>query len=102
MDGYKCEGVDKFYVYILHSIGSGKYYIGQTNNIERRLYEHNEGEESSYTSKFRPWKLLVCIPVDTRSAAVKIERYLKKKPRVYIDRVVSEKELQDYIVHRFS
>jgi predicted GIY-YIG superfamily endonuclease len=31
-----------FFVYILRSETSGKLYIGQTNNMDRRLREHNE------------------------------------------------------------
>ena len=31
-----------FYVYILRSQKSGKLYTGQTNNLDRRLVEHND------------------------------------------------------------
>ena len=43
-----------FYVYIIECSDSS-YYTGVTNDLERRLYEHNEGETSnSYTAKRRP------------------------------------------------
>ncbi|MFP4042588.1 MAG: GIY-YIG nuclease family protein [Bacteroidales bacterium] len=43
-----------FFVYILYSENFDKYYVGHTNNIERRLQEHNSDEFSHYyTSKFK-------------------------------------------------
>ena len=35
------------YVYILKSLKDKKYYIGATNNLERRLNEHNSGKTKS-------------------------------------------------------
>ncbi|NPV12215.1 MAG: GIY-YIG nuclease family protein [Ignavibacteria bacterium] len=34
---------EKFYVYILHSLKTNRYYVGQTNDLERRLMYHNSG-----------------------------------------------------------
>jgi len=46
------------YFYIIQSKDNGgKFYIGSTNNIQRRLYEHNNSNKSGYTNKFRPWRL---------------------------------------------
>jgi putative endonuclease len=36
-----------FYVYILFSPASDKYYIGHTPDVEKRLYEHNHPQEVS-------------------------------------------------------
>ena len=47
------------YVYILKCSDSS-YYIGVTNNIERRLAEHHYGEIKSYTSSRLPVKLVWC------------------------------------------
>ncbi|MBI2096105.1 MAG: GIY-YIG nuclease family protein, partial [Candidatus Taylorbacteria bacterium] len=30
-----------FYVYVLRSLKNGRFYIGCTNNLERRIFEHN-------------------------------------------------------------
>ena len=46
-----------FYIYILYSPSSDKYYVGYTNNYQRRLIEHNTSEKTTYTSKHRPWSL---------------------------------------------
>lgn len=46
-----------YYVYILQSEKDGRFYIGFTDDIERRLIEHNEGK-SLATKPFRPYKLI--------------------------------------------
>ena len=46
-----------FYIYILYSLASDKYYIGYSNNAHRRLIEHNSKQINSFTSKHRPWIL---------------------------------------------
>lgn len=43
-----------YVVYILFSDKLGTYYVGQTNNIEKRLITHNKGGKK-YTSKGIPW-----------------------------------------------
>lgn len=44
-------------IYILKSINHSKTYVGYTNNLKRRLIEHNSGR-SSYTKIYKPWKLI--------------------------------------------
>ncbi|WP_211315893.1 GIY-YIG nuclease family protein [Maribacter polysiphoniae] len=51
----------EFVVYILYSESLGKYYVGQTNNIQKRLITHNRGGKK-YTSKGRPWILIKTYP----------------------------------------
>lgn len=45
-----------YYIYILQSQLNNRYYIGSTNNIERRLKDHNSGKVFS-TKPFIPWML---------------------------------------------
>jgi predicted GIY-YIG superfamily endonuclease len=66
------------------------------------MIAHNERSENSYTSKYRPWELKIAICVESRSVAMKIEKYLKKKNRNFINRVIKEQELRDYITARYS
>ena len=64
-------------VCILRSIDCpAQRYIGLTDNVDRRLVEHNSGH-SPHTSKFCPWKLEVVIGFAEKSKAVAFERYLK-------------------------
>lgn len=92
----------KFKVYILYSINHNKFYIGQTSNIEQRMIQHNSTSVNSYTAKFRPWVLTISLDTKTRAHAMKIEKYLKKKPREFIKRVIDEADLQKYILEKFE
>jgi putative endonuclease len=65
-----------YMTYVLQSIKTGEYYIGQTENICDRLIQHNDGLNRS-TKYARPWKLAHCEEFETRSEAIKRERYLK-------------------------
>ena len=47
-----------YYLYILYSEKYDRYYVGQTNDPERRLEEHNSALKNSYTAKYRPWKMV--------------------------------------------
>ena len=75
---------NKWRVYYLYSKKIDKYYIGKTNNLTRRLKEHNNKEEK-FTKRGTPWKLISYIDCANNSEAVKIENTLKKqKNRKYI------------------
>ena len=66
-----------FYVYILQSLQDGEhFYCGFTNDVGRRLAEHNEGE-SGHTKSHRPWRLKTCIAFTDRARATEFEFYLK-------------------------
>lgn len=65
-------------VYILQSSATGKYYVGQTKDIEERLKRHNEGRVKS-TSHGLPWNLVHTIPVRNRSEALILESKIKKR-----------------------
>jgi len=69
-----------FFVYIIESFATGKRYIGQTNELESRLAEHNNPGHNpmKYTSKQAgPWKLIHHEEHTNRSEAMKRERWLK-------------------------
>jgi putative endonuclease len=64
-------------VYILQSFKTGTLYIGHTNNLTRRVAEHNNGYGGKYTRQNGPWILLYSESCPDRSSAIKRERYLK-------------------------
>ncbi|MEQ8217925.1 MAG: GIY-YIG nuclease family protein [Arenibacter sp.] len=68
----------EYVVYILFSETTDRYYVGQTNNIEKRLVTHNNGGKK-YTSKGRPWILINTYPCTDRIEAVQLERKIKKR-----------------------
>ncbi len=58
-------------VYVLYSSSHNKIYIGQTDNLERRLSEHNTGLLSAYTKRYKPWQVVYTEEYKTRSEALK-------------------------------
>jgi putative endonuclease len=66
-----------FYVYILQSLKDEKMYTGYTNNLKRRLFEHNEGLNSS-TKYRRPLKLVYYEAYISQTDAMKREVNLKR------------------------
>jgi putative endonuclease len=65
-----------FFVYILYSADFDKYYIGQTNDIKKRLSRHNNGSVKS-TKPYQPWLLAYTEKFNIRAEAMNREKYLK-------------------------
>jgi putative endonuclease len=88
-----------FCVYILYSEPFHKYYVGHTNDIQRRLSEHNELSLTSYTFKYRPWKLMAQIEIsETRDIAMKVEKYIKsQKRKSFIELVIKKSNDIDFV-----
>ncbi len=64
------------YVYILKSGKNGKLYKGCTNDLKRRVREHNSGQ-STFTGNNGPWKLIYYEAFADKSEAIREERFLK-------------------------
>ena len=78
-----------FFVYILQSQSSSRYYVGQTQDLEGRLSYHNANYSKSLKNR-GPWKLVYREEYATLSEAVKRERQIKSwKDRNMIERLVS-------------
>ncbi|MFA6257435.1 MAG: GIY-YIG nuclease family protein [Candidatus Paceibacterota bacterium] len=65
-----------YFLYILKSTVSLKSYVGITNNLNRRLAEHNSGK-SFYTKRHCPWTMIYNEKYDSLKEARKREKYLK-------------------------
>ena len=66
----------KYFVYILKSTATGKFYAGQTYSVEKRLQEHNEG--LSRSTKFgRPWIVVWTKEANSRNEAMEWEKKIK-------------------------
>lgn len=64
-----------WYVYIL-KMADGKYYVGSTNNLKRRIEEHTKGHD--ITTKWRlPVVLESYIAVKSEMTVRHLEKYLK-------------------------
>jgi putative endonuclease len=66
-----------FFVYLLQNTESKDLYIGYTNNIKRRLKEHNN-KENFHTGKYKGyWKIIYCEIYRSQEDAVTREQKLK-------------------------
>ena len=63
-------------VYVIQSEVYNRRYTGMTQDVEKRVAEHNDGKTKS-TKGFRPWKLIYQEEVGERAEARKRELYLK-------------------------
>jgi len=66
-----------FFVYIVQC-NDNSYYIGHTENLEKRISEHNEGKCAGYTSKRLPVQLVYFYEFETRAEAIEAEHKIKK------------------------
>jgi putative endonuclease len=65
-------------VYILYSSSLQRYYVGYTDDLNRRLAQHNAGK-GNYTSKGIPWIVIHQFECNSKSEAVKLEMKIKKR-----------------------
>jgi putative endonuclease len=81
-----------FLVYVLVSATTGKRYIGQTDDLERRLSEHNNPTHNvrKYTSRHAGlWRLVHSEGFSTRPEAMRHEKFLKSGAgRAWLDREI--------------
>jgi len=47
------------YVYVLRSLKDGRFYVGYTENLEKRIAEHNDGKSASTKNRI-PLELVYC------------------------------------------
>ena len=77
-----------YFVYILRSLKNDTYYKGITDNLERRLLEHNSKKEHS-TARYVPWEMVWFCEKRNKSEAVILENKLKN--------ITSKKKLEVFI-----
>jgi len=68
--------MNTFWVYIL-KCADDSYYVGHTDNIEKRIAEHRCKKYSGYTSKRLPVKLVYSCSFNTRNQAFEAEQKIK-------------------------
>jgi len=77
-------------VYVLRSEKNDRYYIGSTNNLERRLEEHRKGSVRA-TSNLRPLSLVFQQEYETLREARRMEWKLKRfKRKDIVARIIQE------------
>lgn len=67
-----------FFIYVLYSESLARYYVGSTENIDKRLFAHNTGK-AKFTSRGKPWRLVYQVSFFSRSEAIIAEKRIKKR-----------------------
>lgn len=65
-----------YYVYVLKSLQHGKIYIGMTGDLRKRVEQHNSGD-STFTKKYKPFKLIYYEASESVHDTRAREKYLK-------------------------
>lgn len=83
----------KHYFYVLRC-RDGSFYGGYTNNLERRMKQHNEGKGAKYTRGRGPVELIFSKSFSTKSEALKAEcqfkSYSRKKKEEFLKKELGE------------
>ena len=67
---------NRFFTYILYSASIDKYYVGQTNDIHKRLHRHNAGL-NRFSKRGIPWIIVYFEDFSSRAEAMRRERQIK-------------------------
>jgi putative endonuclease len=79
-----------YYVYILTNITNKVLYIGVTNDLIRRVYEHKYGLVDGFTKKYNCHKLVWYESTSDINSAIKKEKQMKKWKRVYKENLINK------------
>ena len=78
-----------YQLYILQSQSTNRYYVGQTQDVQKRLAYHN-GNYSKALKNRGPWRLVYSEGYATRAEAMRRERQIKSwKDRAMIEKLLS-------------
>jgi len=80
-----------YYVYILTNFSNTTLYIGVTNNLERRIYEHKNKLIDGFSSKYNLNKLVYFEEYELIEDAIKREKQLKKWKRKWKEELIEKK-----------
>jgi putative endonuclease len=79
-----------FWVYILASRPGGTLYVGVTNDLVRRIFEHRQGLVPGFTKRYGVKRLVYYEQHDSALAAIQREKNIKHWPREWkIDLIIS-------------
>jgi putative endonuclease len=80
----------KFYVYILANRHRNVLYVGVTNNLKRRLFEHRNNVNKCFTSRYNVHDLMHYEVFERIILAIKREKQIKKWYRYQKDALISK------------
>ena len=80
----------QYYIYILASQKNGTFYIGVTNDLERRVLEHKQKINEGFTSKYEVTRLVYFESFQYINDAILREKRLKKWNRQWKINLITE------------
>jgi len=94
--------VNQYYVYILASKKNGVLYIGVTNDLRRRVYEHKNHLHKGFTDKYFVGRLVYYEETPDIKSAILREKQVKKWKREWKENLINKsnpdwKDLYDNI-----
>ena len=79
----------RYYVYLITNWNNRVMYVGVTNNLERRIYEHKNKMVRGFTEKYNVNKLVYFEETQDVTAAITREKEIKKWRREKKDKLVN-------------
>ncbi len=68
----------RFHVYLLFSQKTGQVYLGYTSDLRRRFRQHNARDNTGWTRRGKPWRLLSVQSYFDKHSALIAEQRLKE------------------------
>ncbi len=92
------------YIYIIKSLKTGRYYIGESPEVLVRLDFHNDPIKNTNSTKSGiPWELFWSLEVSDRSLARKIGLHIKKMKSVkYYENLKRYPEISEKLIQKYS
>ena len=82
--------MNRYYVYILSNKTNSVVYVGITNDLQRRLYEHKNGSNKGFTKKYNVNKLVYYETTSSAFEAIAREKSIKNLLRKKKEALIAE------------
>lgn len=83
-------GMNTYYIYIVASKKNGTLYIGVTNDVMRRAYEHREKAIEGFTKEYNVTRLVYLEEYDNIEEAIRREKRMKEWNRSWKIRLIEK------------
>lgn len=80
--------MNAYFIYIIANIIRSTLYIGVTNNLERRMYEHKQGIFEGFSKKYNLRHLMYFEEFSDIHEAIAREKQLKKWKRAWKNKLI--------------
>jgi putative endonuclease len=90
------------FLYIIYSKQSNRFYIGETQNVEKRVLMHNQHVfKNAFTTSAKDWQLKLSFECESKEEASCLERFIKRmKSRVFIEKIIQNPTLLKEILNK--